>query len=60
MPMETLLTLVIVLGVPLWLTAEELMHRFGDQERGSDEPAVVARPTPSEPRRVLETSSHVA
>src|SRR5688572_32158203 len=28
MPMETLLTLAIILGVPLWLAAEELLHRF--------------------------------
>lgn len=62
MPMETLLTLVIALGVPLWLVAEELVHRFADKHSGSKavEPKVAASPTTRDPRRPLETSSHVA
>jgi hypothetical protein len=60
--METLLTFVIVLGVPLWLAAEELVHRFGEKDSGlkAVEPTIAASPATPDPRRALETSSHVA
>ena len=62
MPMQTVLTFVIILGVPLWLVAEELLHRFGDKDSGlkAVEPRVAGASTTGEPRRPLETSSHVA
>ena len=63
MPMETLLTLAIILGVPLWLAAEELLHRFRDQDSGPKvvEPPVTAGPARRETRPPLETTtSHVA
>ena len=62
MPMETLLTFVVVLGVPLWLVAEELVHRFADKDTGSKaaQPTLTATPATADPRRPLETSSHVA
>lgn len=62
MPMETLLTFVVVLGLPLWLVAEELVHRFTDTRAGSKavEPRVAAGPTTRDHRRPLATSSHVA
>jgi hypothetical protein len=62
MPMETLLTLVIVLGVPLWLAAEEILHWFADKRSRVQavEPKVAAASTKATPRRPLETSSHVA
>jgi hypothetical protein len=62
MPMETLLTFAIILGVPLWLAAEEILHRFSDDRRESKavEPTVTAGPTRREARQPMETSSHVA
>jgi hypothetical protein len=64
MPMETLLTLAIILGVPLWLAAEELLHRFRDKPSGLK---VVQAPVASGPaakrdaRPPMETTtSHVA
>ena len=62
MPMETLLTLVIVLGVPLWLAAEELLHWLADKRSRAQavEPRVAAGATKASRHRPLETSSHVA
>jgi hypothetical protein len=62
MPMETLLTLVIALGVPLWLAAEEILHWFPDKQSRVQavEPKVAAAPTKANARRPLETSSHIA
>lgn len=62
MSLETLLTFAIILGLPLWLAAEEIMHRFSD-DRGESkavEPTVTAGATPREARPPMETSSHVA
>jgi hypothetical protein len=61
MPMETLLTLVIVLGVPLWLAAEELLHWLADKRSRVQavEPQVATGRTKANRRRPLETSSHV-
>lgn len=39
---ETLLTAVFVLGAPLWLAVEELLHRMPD--RAKAEPAPERRP----------------
>ena len=39
---ETLLTAVFVLGAPLWLAVEELLHRMSDQAKA--EPAAERRP----------------
>lgn len=65
MPMETLLTLAIILGVPLWLAVEELMHRFTDTRRGLKpvHPPVTAGVTTRDarpPKPSMETTSHVA
>ena len=62
MPMETLLTFVVVLGLPLWLVAEELVHRFSDRRAPlpAPKPKVAAGPAAREHRRPLETSSHTA
>lgn len=62
MPMETFLTFVVVFGLPLWLVAEELVHRFSDKRarRPAVEPKVAAGSTAREHRRPLETSSHTA
>jgi hypothetical protein len=62
MPMETLLTFTVVLGVPLWLAAEEILHRFGGKRGESQavEPTVTASPTRREARQPMETSSHLA
>ena len=62
MPMETLLTIVVALGVPLWLVAEELIHRFADRRSRPKvvEPRVVRGATTADTRRPLQTSSHVA
>jgi len=62
MPMETLLTFVVVLGLPLWLVAEELVHRFSDRraKRPAPQPKVAVGPAGREHRRPLETSSHTA
>jgi hypothetical protein len=60
--METLLTLAIILGVPFWLVAEELMHRFRDLrgERKTVKPPVTARHSKRAARQPMETSSHMA
>jgi hypothetical protein len=63
MPMETLLTLAVILGVPLWLTAEELLHRFSDHQSGLkvSEPPVTAGSARRDARPPMETTtSHVA
>ena len=62
MPMETLLTFVIMFGLPLWLVVEELVHRFSDKRarRPAAQPKAAAGPTTREHRRPLETSSHTA
>ncbi len=62
MPMETLLTFVVVLGLPLWLVAEELVHRFSDKRARlpAAQPKVAAGSTTRDHRRPLETSSHTA
>jgi hypothetical protein len=59
MPMETLLTFAIVLGVPLWLAAEELMHHFMDTRSGleSVEPPATATSTRRDARQPMETSA---
>jgi hypothetical protein len=62
MAMEAILTLVVVLGLPLWLLAEDLMLRFADQraKRNAVEPKVAASPVTREPRGPLKrSSSHV-
>lgn len=43
MVIESLLTAVFVLGAPLWLAVEELLHRMPD--RAKAEPATERRPT---------------
>jgi hypothetical protein len=60
--METLLTFAIILGVPLWLVAEEIIHRFGDErsELKAVEPSVTATSSTRDARQPMETSSHVA
>ena len=62
MPMETLLTLVIALGVPFWLAAEELLHRFAGKRSGlkAVKPTVAASLSTVGPRRPLKASSHIA
>lgn len=62
MAMETVLTFVIVLGLPLWLVAEELVHRFADKQAAlkAVEPKVAASPTTRDHRRPAEASSHLA
>jgi hypothetical protein len=62
MPLETVLTLVVVLGLPLWLVAEELVSRFGDKQARSRaaKPSAAASPAKRGHRRPQETSSHVA
>jgi hypothetical protein len=62
MPMETLFTFAVVLGLPLWLAAEEILNRFGG-ERGESkaaEPTVTGGAGRREARQPMETSSHVA
>ncbi len=63
MPMETLLTFAIVLGVPLWLAAEELLHHFRDSLGGleSVEPPATAASTRRDAHPPMEsTASPVA
>jgi len=62
METETVLTFVVVLGLPLWLVAEELVHRFADKRASAKavEPKVAAAPTTRDHRRSLERSSHIA
>ena len=63
MALETILTLVVALGLPLWLVTEDLMIRFADQraKRKAPEPKVAASPATREPRGPLKRSpSHVA
>ena len=62
MPLETLLTLVVVLGLPLWLVAEELVSTFTGKRAGlkAVEPRAAAGATKRDNRRPEERSSHVA
>lgn len=52
MALENVIAYVVVLGLPIWLVAEELIHRFG--ARREAEAAVPVRANPSVGRADLK------
>jgi len=56
MALENLIAYAVVLGLPLWLVAEELVHRFAPRHRGAAGAPVKAA-APNVDRRAPERAT---